>query len=93
MRYDPPGGVVGWEHLSPSCLGRIRTEWLPRDLQAFKNVLETGEVVHSDSSIYTRCGIPRGRPRRRSSKKSRLMRHGRRGPLDSEVIKAARFHS
>jgi uncharacterized membrane protein len=52
MRYDPPGGVVGAS--IAKLFGESGQEVVNRDLQAFKNVLETGEVVHSDSSIYTR---------------------------------------
>lgn len=52
MRYDPPGGVVGAS--IAKLFGESGQEVVTRDLQAFKNVMETGEVVHSDSSIYTR---------------------------------------
>ena len=52
MRYDPPGGVVGAS--IAKLFGESGQEVVNRDLQAFKNVLETGEVVHSDSSLYTR---------------------------------------
>lgn len=52
MRYDPPGGVLGAG--IAKLFGESGQEVVNRDLQAFKNVLEVGEVVHSDSSIYTR---------------------------------------
>jgi uncharacterized membrane protein len=52
MRYDPPGGVLGAS--IAKLFGESGQEVVTRDLQAFKNVLEVGEVVHSDSSIYTR---------------------------------------
>ena len=52
MRYDPPGGVVGAS--IAKLFGESGQEIVTRDLKAFKNVMETGEVVHSDSSIYTR---------------------------------------
>jgi uncharacterized membrane protein len=52
MRYDPPGGVLGAS--IAKLFGESGQEVVNRDLQAFKNVLEVGEVVHSDSSIYTR---------------------------------------
>jgi uncharacterized membrane protein len=52
MRYDPPGGVVG--ATIAKLFGESGQEVVTRDLLAFKNVLEVGEVVHSDSSIYTR---------------------------------------
>jgi len=51
MRYDPPGGVIGAS--IAKLFGESGQEVVTRDLQAFKNVLEVGEVVHSDSSIYT----------------------------------------
>ena len=50
MRYDPPGGVVGAS--IAKLFGESGQEVVTRDLRAFKNVLETGEVVHSDASIY-----------------------------------------
>lgn len=52
MRYDPPGGVVG--ATIAKLFGESGQEVVTRDLLAFKNVLETGEVVYSDSSIYSR---------------------------------------
>ncbi len=52
MRYDPPGGVVGAS--IAKLFGESGQEVVTRDLQAFKNVMEVGEVVHSDASIYTR---------------------------------------
>jgi uncharacterized membrane protein len=52
MRYDPPGGVVG--ATIAKLFGESGQEVVTRDLLAFKNVMELGEVVHSDSSIYTR---------------------------------------
>jgi len=50
MRYDPPGGIIGAS--IAKLFGESGQEVVIRDLQAFKNVLEVGEVVHSDSSIY-----------------------------------------
>jgi uncharacterized membrane protein len=60
MRYDPPGGVVGAS--IAKLFGESGQEVVTRDLQAFKNVIELGEVVHSDSSIY-----PKAHPARPSS--------------------------
>jgi uncharacterized membrane protein len=70
MRYDPPGGVVGAS--IAKLFGESGQEVVTRDLQAFKNVLETGEVVHSDSSIYTRAH-PARPPEEKELEKSRLM--------------------
>jgi len=53
MRYDPPGGVVGAS--IAKLFGESGQEVVTRDLQAFKNVIELGEVVHSDSSIYPKA--------------------------------------
>jgi uncharacterized membrane protein len=70
MRYDPPGGVVGAS--IAKLFGESGQEVVTRDLQAFKNVLETGEVVHSDSSIYTRAH-PAQPPNEKEFENSRLM--------------------
>ena len=70
MRYDPPGGVVGAS--IAKLFGESGQEVVNRDLQSFKNVLETGEVVHSDSSIYTRAH-PARPPEEKELEKSRLM--------------------
>ena len=49
MRFHPPGGVIGAK------LARIFDEvpktQMRNDLRRFKQVMETGEVVHSDDSI------------------------------------------
>jgi uncharacterized membrane protein len=52
LRYDPPGGAVG--ATIAKLFGESGQEVVSRDLRAFKNVLETGEVVQSESSIYPR---------------------------------------
>ncbi len=70
MRYDPPGGVVGAS--IAKLFGESGQEVVTRDLQAFKNVLETGEVVHSDSSIYTRPH-PARPPEEQELEKARLL--------------------
>jgi uncharacterized membrane protein len=70
MRYDPPGGVVGAS--IAKLFGESGQELVNRDLQAFKNVLETGEVVHSDSSIYPRPHAARP-PEDKELEKARLL--------------------
>ncbi len=70
MRYDPPGGVVGAS--IAKLFGQSGQEVVTRDLQAFKNVMETGEVVHSDSSIYTGAH-PARPPSEQELKKARLL--------------------
>jgi uncharacterized membrane protein len=70
MRYDPPGGVLGAS--IAKLFGESGQEVVTRDLQAFKNVLEVGEVVHSDSSIYTRPH-PARPPEQKELEKARLL--------------------
>jgi uncharacterized membrane protein len=52
MRYDPPGGIIG--ATIAKLLGEAPDQIVVRDLKAFKNVMEIGEVVHSDASIHRR---------------------------------------
>ena len=52
MRYDPPGGVIG--ATIAKLFGESGEQVVARDLLAFKNVMEVGEVVHSDASIFHR---------------------------------------
>jgi uncharacterized membrane protein len=70
MRYDPPGGVVGAS--IAKLFGESGQEIVTRDLKAFKNVMETGEVVHSDSSIYTHPH-PARPPEQKELEKARLL--------------------
>jgi uncharacterized membrane protein len=70
MRYDPPGGVVGAS--IAKLFGESGQEVVTRDLHAFKNVLEAGEVVHSDSSIHTGAH-PARPPSEQELKKARLL--------------------
>jgi uncharacterized membrane protein len=71
MRYDPPGGVVS--ATIAKLFGESGQEVVTRDLLAFKNVMEIGEVVHSDSSIYTRPH-PARPPEARELEKARLLK-------------------
>lgn len=48
--YDPPGGALG--ALFARLFGEEPTQQIKSDLRRFKQVIETGEVVHSDSSIH-----------------------------------------
>jgi uncharacterized membrane protein len=50
MRYDPPGGLIG--ATLAKLFGEGPDQIVSRDLRALKNVLELGEVVHSDASIH-----------------------------------------
>ena len=80
MRYDPPGGVVG--ATIAKLFGESGQEVVTRDLLAFKNVLETGEVVYSDSSIYPRPH-PARPPDDHELGKARLLRNE--GALEGAV--------
>ena len=70
MRYDPPGGIIGAS--IAKLFGESGQEVVTRDLLAFKNVMEVGEVLHSDVSIYTRPHAARP-PSENELKKSRLL--------------------
>jgi len=50
MQYDPPGGVVG--KTVAKLFGEEPGQQIDDDLRAFKQVIETGEVVNSDASIH-----------------------------------------
>ena len=50
LRYDPPGGVIG--AAIARLFGEEPAQQVADDLRAFKQVMETGEVVHSDASIH-----------------------------------------
>jgi uncharacterized membrane protein len=51
LRYQPPGGRLGaW---IAKLFGEEPDQQVKSDLRRFKQVMETGEVVHSDSSIHS----------------------------------------
>lgn len=50
LRYSPPAGAAG--AMIASLLGREPGQELQDSLRRFKQVIETGEVVHSDASIH-----------------------------------------
>jgi uncharacterized membrane protein len=50
MRYDPPAGNLG--ATIAKLLGQEPSQQVDGDLRRFKQVMETGEVVHSDASIH-----------------------------------------
>lgn len=52
MTYEPPGGQLG--KIAAKLLGESPEQQVKDDLRRFKQVLETGEVVHSESSIFRR---------------------------------------
>ncbi len=52
LRYNPPGGRVGAAFAK--LFGEEPEQQLRDDLRAFKQVLEIGEVVHSEASVHRR---------------------------------------
>jgi uncharacterized membrane protein len=58
LTYDPPGGVVGAS--IAKLFGEEPSQQVDGDLRRFKQMLEVGEVVHSDASIHR--GLHSARP-------------------------------
>jgi len=54
LRYQPPGGAIGATIATTiaKLFGEAPDQQVYDDLRALKQVLETGEVVHSDASIH-----------------------------------------
>lgn len=50
LRYQPPGGKIG--ALIAKLFGEEPKQQVKGDLRRFKQVMETGEIVHSDASIH-----------------------------------------
>jgi hypothetical protein len=50
LKYQPPGGGIG--ALIAKLFGEEPSQQVNSDLRRLKQVLEVGEVVHSDASIY-----------------------------------------
>lgn len=50
VSYDPPGGVIGTT--IAKLFGQEPSQQVDGDLRRFKQVMEVGEVVHSDASIH-----------------------------------------
>jgi uncharacterized membrane protein len=50
LSYDPPAGAIG-THFA-KLFGREPSQQISADLRRLKQVLETGEVLHSDASIH-----------------------------------------
>jgi uncharacterized membrane protein len=66
LRYDPPAGRLG--AAVAKLFGREPGQQIAGDLRRFKQVLEVGEVVHSDASVHrgTHPAQPPGGDRRPS---------------------------
>jgi uncharacterized membrane protein len=58
VSYDPPAGALG--ATIAKLLGQEPSQQVDGDLRRFKQVMETGEVVHSDASIHR--GLHPARP-------------------------------
>ena len=58
LRYEPPGGAVG--AALAKLFGEEPGQQVASDLRRLKQVLETGEVLHSDASIHR--GLHPARP-------------------------------
>jgi uncharacterized membrane protein len=52
LAYDPPGGVIG--ATIARLFGEEPGQQVQEDLRAFKQVMETGEVVRSEGTLRTR---------------------------------------
>jgi len=50
LQYDPPGGVIG--ATLAKLFGEEPSQQVQDDLRMFKQVIETGEVVRSDGSLW-----------------------------------------
>jgi uncharacterized membrane protein len=50
LKYQPPGGKIG--ALIAKLFGEEPSLQVKSDLRRLKQVMEIGEVVHSDASIY-----------------------------------------
>jgi uncharacterized membrane protein len=58
LRYDPPAGRLG--RAVATVLGREPAQEIEGDLRRLKQVMEIGEVLHSDASIHR--GMHAARP-------------------------------
>jgi len=52
LRYSPPGGVIG--ATIAKLFGEEPAQQVDADLHAFKAIMETGQLVHSDATIHGR---------------------------------------
>jgi uncharacterized membrane protein len=78
LRYEPPGGVIG--ATIARLFGREPGQQVQEDLRAFKQLMETGEIVESEATV--KGGGPAQAPRRRSD------REQQRQPVDPTVAGA-----
>ena len=64
LRYDPPAGALG--RAFAKVFGKEPAQQISADLRRLKQVLETGEVLHSDASIHR--GLHPARPASRKER-------------------------
>jgi uncharacterized membrane protein len=64
VEYNPPGGALGAG--VARILGEAPEQQIKGDLYRFKQVMETGEIVHSDASIHR--GMHPARPQKDDSR-------------------------
>jgi uncharacterized membrane protein len=50
LNYEPPGGTIGT--LVAKLFGEEPSQQVADDLRHLKQIMETGEIIHSDASIY-----------------------------------------
>lgn len=82
LSYDPPAGAIGTA--IAQLFGREPSQQVSADLRRLKQVLETGEVLHSDASIHR--GLHPARPQLRTPEQRQ---HGR----DRQLTQSKRVHS
>jgi uncharacterized membrane protein len=58
LKYEPPGGALG--SAFAKLFGEEPSQQIAGDLRRLKQVLETGEVLHSDASVHR--GLHPARP-------------------------------
>jgi uncharacterized membrane protein len=68
LSYDPPAGLVG--ATVAKLFGEEPSQQVDGDLRRFKQMLEVGEVVHSDASVHR--GLHPARPGEEPSSKASL---------------------
>src|SRR6185369_2661452 len=70
LRYDPPAGAIGSS--VARLFGAEPGQEISADLRRLKQVLETGEVLHSDASIHR--GRHPARPAQLENGKRRILK-------------------
>jgi uncharacterized membrane protein len=82
LRYDPPTGALG--AVVAKLFGAEPGQEIAGDLRRFKQVIETGEVVHSDASVHR--GPHPARPSRASTKDRTAESRRRGSPAEGREV-------